>query len=135
MGVVKTLLRFFSYLFHGILALLLVAVSGLALASGSQNLHLGMLPWTGSTLIYVIFFGSLFGLISLILAIRGTWPVLFFLWSLAVLVLMVKGYVLTGYRFSGGEAKRAGYLMLCSLIALFGAWWALWVNSKRRPRY
>jgi hypothetical protein len=131
----KALIRYFSYLFHGLLALFLLAISGLALTTGGHTLHLGMLPWTGSTLTYVVFFGSLFGLVSVILAIRGTLPVLFFLWSLAVLVLMVKGYVLTGYRFSSGEARTAGYLMLCSVIALLGAWWSMWVKSKRRPRY
>jgi len=131
----KTLIRYFSYLFHVLLALFLLAISGLALATGAQSLHLGMLPWTGSTLTYVVFFGSLFGLISVVLAIRGTWRVLFFLWSLAVVVLMVKGYVFTGYHFSTGEAPKAGYLMLASVIALVGAWWAMWAKAERRARY
>lgn len=131
MAALKALIRYFSYLFHGLLALFLLAVSGLALVSGVQNLHLGMLPWTGSTLIYVVFFGSLYGLLSVVLAIRGSWQVLFFLWSLAVAVLLVKGYVFSGYHFSTGEAAKAGYLMLASVIALIGAWWAMFQTDPR----
>jgi len=127
----KALIRYFSYLFHGLLALFLLAVSGLALVSGVQNLHLGMLPWTGSTLIYVVFFGSLYGLVSVVLAIRGSWQALFFLWSLAVAVLLVRGYVFTGYHFSPGEAAKAVYLMLASVIALIGAWWAMFQTDPR----
>lgn len=135
MEALKALLRYFSYLFHGLLALLLLAISGLTLASGATNLHLGMLPWTGSTLIYVVFFGSLAGLISVILAIRGRWRWLFFLWSLAVTVLLVKGYVFSGYHFAPGEARKALYLILASLIALLGAWAAMWRRTERKRRY
>jgi hypothetical protein len=132
---VKTLLRFFSYLFHAILALFLMAVSGLALASGSQSLHLGMLPWTGSTLNYVLFFGSICGLFTLILAIRGRLRALFFIWSLGALVLLVRGYVFTGYHFAAGEARIAGYLLGGSLIALAGAWFQMWRRVGRPDRY
>ncbi len=135
MRVVKTLLRFFSYLFHCILALFLLGVSGLTLFSGGQNLHLGMLPWTGSTLTLAVFFGSLFGLIALLLAVRGRLRVLFFLWSLVVIVLMVKGYVFAGYHFAPGEAKTAAYLMIAALLALAGAWFQMFRNVERTGRY
>ena len=135
MGVVKTLLRFFSYLFHCILALFLLAVSGLTLLSGGQNLHLGMLPWTGSTLTLVVFFGSMAGLLMLLLAMRGKLRALFFLWSLGVLVLMVKGYVFSGYHFGPGEARTAGYLMAGALLALAGAWFQMWRKVERTVRY
>jgi hypothetical protein len=134
-GVVKTLLRFFSYLFHSILALFLVAVSGLTLVSGGQNLHLGMLPWTGSTLTMVVFFGSIFGLLTLLLAIRGRFRALFFLWSLGVVVLMAKGYIFSGYHLGPGEARIAGYLMLAAFVALLGAWFQMWRKVDRAARY
>ena len=57
--VLKALLSFFGYLFHGLLCLILIAMSGLAMAAGAQTLQLGMLPWTGSTLLYTLFFGAL----------------------------------------------------------------------------
>jgi hypothetical protein len=134
-GVVKTLLRFFSYLFHGILALALMAVSGLTLLSGGQGLHLGMLPWTGSTLTIVVFLGSICGLATLLLAMRAKLRVLFFIWSLGVLILMVKGYIVSGYHFAPGEARLAGYLMLAGLIALAGAWFQMFRPVNRNVRY
>jgi hypothetical protein len=118
-------MRFLSYLFHTLLALFLFAVSGLALASGAKSLHLDMLPWTGSTLTYVLFFGSLFGLLTILLALKGKLRALFFLWSLAVVVLLVKGYFLSGYRFEVGEVRTALYLIAASIVALFGAWFQM----------
>ena len=135
MAALRALVRYFSYLFHLLLALFLIGVSGLAWGSGSQSLHLGMLPWTGPTLIRVVFFASVLGLISVILAVRGTWRFLFFLWCLAVMVLLIRGYAFTGYHFSPGEAPKAGWLVLGSVIALFGGWWAMFVNGNRRARY
>jgi len=130
-GVVKTLLRFFSYLFHFLLVLFLLAVSGLTLVSGGQNLHLGMLPWTGSTLTLVVFFGSLFGLLTLVLAFRGRLRILFFLWALAVAVLLARGYIFSGYHFAAGEARTAGYLLLAALLALLGAWFQMFRRIER----
>ena len=135
MEALKALIRCFSYLFHGLLALLLLAISGLTMASGATNLHLGMLPWTGSTLTHVVFFGSLGGLAAAVLAMRGTWRWLFFLWSLAVTVLLVKGYVFSGYHFDSGEARRAGYLILASLLGLIGAWSAMGRRTERKRRF
>ena len=125
MEVFKAIMRFLSYLFHALLALFLLAVSGLALATGANSLHLGMLPWTGSKLEYVLFFGSLFGLLTVFLAWKGKLRLLFFLWSAAVVYFLVKGYFLSGYRFGMGEAKTALYLCIFSLIALLGAWFQM----------
>ena len=129
MEVFKALMRFLSYLFHTLLALFLFAVSGFAMASGARSLHLDMLPWTGSTLTYVLFFGSLFGLVTVVLALKGMLRPLFFLWSLAVTVLLVKGYFLSGYHFAAGEIRTALYLLVASILALFGAWFQM----RRRP--
>ena len=125
MEVFKAIMRFLSYLFHTLLALFLFAVSGLGMAGGANSLHLDMLPWTGSTLTYVLFFGSLFGLTTILLALKGKLRALFFLWSLAVVVLLVKGYFLSGYRFGVGEVRTALYLIAASIVALFGAWFQM----------
>ena len=49
MAALKALIRYLTYLFHGLLALFLLAVSGLSLATGQTNLRMGVLPWTGPT--------------------------------------------------------------------------------------
>jgi hypothetical protein len=124
-AVLKAVIRLFSYLFHGLLALFLLAISAVALASG-QTLHLEMLPWQGPSLTYWLFFSALAGLISLILAIRRTWRALFFLWSLAVLVILVRGYFFSHYHFAGPPGfHRALYLTAGALIAALGAWFQL----------
>jgi ABC-type maltose transport system permease subunit len=128
---VKLVMRYFSYLFHLLLVLFLIGVSGLALASGAPSLNLGMLPWTGSTLSYVLFFGALAGLVTVLLAIRGTLRVLFLIWSLLVFVLLIKGYVFSGYKFNG-DFKTAIYLIIGSVIALAGAWFQF--RGAPRPR-
>ena len=122
MEVIKALLSFLSYVFHGLLCLILLAISGLAMAAGAQTLQLGMLPWTGPTLLYTLFFGALLGLVTVILAIKGTWRPLFFVWSLVVTLLLLKGYIFSHYHFSPGEFRTAMCLIVGSVIALMGAW-------------
>ena len=122
MEVIKALMSFLSYVYHGLLCLMLLLLSGLAMLAGAQTIKLGMLPWTGPTLLYVLFFGALLGLLTVVLAVRRTWRPLFFAWSLAVTLLLVKGYIFSGYHFSPGEFRTAMYLIVGSLIALIGAW-------------
>lgn len=130
MSLLRLLLRTFSFLFHALLALFLLIASSLALSSGPQKLNLKMLPWTGDTLTFVVFFASLFGLFTLILALGGKARGLFFVWSLAVAVMMLKGYVFSGYYFAHEELRTAAGLLLGAWIAVVGAW-----PPQRRPRY
>jgi hypothetical protein len=120
--VFRALSIFFSYVFHGLLCLILFAISSLAIAAGAQSLQLGMLPWTGSTLLYTLHFGSLVGLATVVLAIWGRWRPLFFVWSLAVVVLLIRGYIFSGYRFGPGEFGPAMLLIAGSFLALLGSW-------------
>ena len=122
MEVIKALMSFLSYVFHGLLCLILFAVSCLAMAAGAQTLQMGVLPWTGSTLLYTVLFGSLLGMLTVVLAIKGRLRPLFFLWSLGVTVLLLKGYIFSSYRFVPGEYHTALYLIVGSLIALIGSW-------------
>jgi len=125
-------LRLFSYLFHGVLALFLLVVSGFALTSGAPSLSLRMLPWTGSTLEWVVFLGALVGLSTVLLALRARLRLLFLLWSLAVAVLLLRGYFFSGYRFAPGTVSTALYLIAGSLVAVLGAWFQLVRRIERR---
>ena len=126
MEAVKTLLRLFSYLYHGALALFLLLISGLALASGAASLRLDMLPWSGATLAWVLLPASLLGSATVVLATRGASRLPFFLWSLLVAVMLLWGYVFSNYRFAaGGGVNTAVSLVLGSWLALLGAWFAL----------
>jgi hypothetical protein len=125
-------LSFLSYLFHIALCLMLLVMSGLAMAAGAQTLQLGMLPWTGSTLLYILFFGALLGLLTVIMAIKGWLRPLFFVWSLVVTILLVKGYIFSGYHFTPGEFNRVLYLIGGSLIALIGSWVQMGSGARAR---
>ena len=115
-------MRVFSYLFHGLLTLFLLALSVVALSSG-QPLRLEMLPWQGQTLTWWLLSAALAGLLSVILAIFRKWRLLFFLWSLAVLGMMARGFFFSHYYFAGPpEFHLALYLTAGALIAVFGAW-------------
>ena len=131
--ILKGILRFFSYLFHTLLALFLLALSGFARVSGPGGaLRLGMLPWSGETLEYVLFFGALAGLGIVLLALKGVLRILFLLWSFLVFVLVVKGYFLSSYTFRPNELRFAAYLAAASFLALLGAWFGLRTSSRTR---
>jgi len=128
----KTGLRWFSYLFHLVLGLSLLAVAVLALISRPDAVHLEMLPWSGQTLELVLLFGAAFGVASVVLAVTGKLRLLFFAWSLAVAALLLKCYALSGYRFAPGEANKVGLLLAASWLALAGAWLVVRQPVKRR---
>lgn len=129
MGIIKALLRVYSYIFGALLALFSIAVSGLALANHTA-LNLGFLPWTGTELLHWLLFSSLFGFLSLLLAITGRLRFLYFLWSAAVCVMLVRGFFLSKYSFTGPVPfKLAVYLTAGSFLAMIGAW----PSSARRP--
>ena len=123
--ILKAIMRYFSYLFHALLALFLLAVSGLAMATGGADLHLGMLPWSGDMLERVVFVGAIVGLVTVLLAMRGVLRILFLIWSFLVFILLVKGYIFSGYKFQPNEFRTALYLIGASLLALLGAWFQL----------
>lgn len=116
------IMRYYSYVFHGLLALFLVAVSGMALAVSPGSLHLDMLPFKGATLTYVVFFGGLFGLLAVALAFLRKLALLLFVWSLVVPIMMIKGFIFSAYGFEPGGFKTAVELIVGSLIAIPGPW-------------
>ena len=129
MGALRALMRVFSYLFHGLLALFLLGIAIVALLS-RQPLDLGMLPWQGSALTYWVLGAALVGLLSVILAIRRTWRGLFFLWSLVVFAMVVRGFFFSSYYFHGAPQFHSALFMTAgALIAVFGAWFQL----RREP--
>jgi hypothetical protein len=132
-GVLSALLRFIAYLYHGLFALLLLALGTvLTLANAGNAVRLEMLPWSGSTTIWVLLFGGLLALFTVVSAIRGKMRPLFFLWALLVTIYLVKGYFLSSYHFTPEEFKNVVYLVIGSLIALLGAFLQLFTRSNKR---
>src|ERR1700676_5036177 len=102
MRAIGWLLRVFGYLYHLILSLALLALGGVAFFSGAQNLKIDLLPWHGNELNQWLLGLGFVGLVSVILAMTGTFRFLFPLWALAVLVMLVRGAFLSpAVTFSG----------------------------------
>jgi hypothetical protein len=125
------ILRLYSYLYHLVIALFLLGMSVIALTSHS-SLSLGMFPWTGDTLTTYLFYGSLLGLVSLLLAITRIFRYLFPIWALVVLVFMVRGFLLMPYQFTGkDEFYRVLFLIGGAVLAFLGS--LTLFRSRRRP--
>jgi hypothetical protein len=121
-------MRVFSYLFHLALALFMLSVGAVAWISGSQTLRIGVLPWQGGTLNYVLMISGAVGLIAVLLAFKRILPIAFLLWNVAVLVMLIRGYIFSPYRFDYGLTTPV-YLMIGATIAAFGSW----ILVRRRP--
>ncbi|HVP45088.1 MAG TPA: hypothetical protein VMT32_00845 [Bryobacteraceae bacterium] len=136
MGVIKALLRIFGYIFGGLLALFVTAVCAVALANGSP-LNFAFLPWSGPSLTYWLLGLALFGLLALLLAMGSKVRILFFLWNTAVLVLLLKGFFVSFYVFSGPVSFRtAVWLTVGSLLAALGSFpWPRKPGPVRRPQF
>src|SRR5216683_105721 len=127
------LARVYSYLYHVILALLLLGISMVAILSHSNTLNLGMLPWKGRELTYWLLGAALFGLLSILLAWVGKLRFVFLLYALAVFGMMFRGYFLTGYSFGGKDGFRLALGMTGgALLAICGAWSQFRKKTGRR---
>ena len=97
------ILRLFSYLYHGLLSLGLLALGLVAFMSDTNNLRLEMLPWSGRELNCWLAGMGVTGLLSVLLAVTGKLRLLFPLWAFFALIMMVRGYLLQPYTFDGEE--------------------------------
>lgn len=126
------ILRVYSYLYHLVLCLFLLGISVVAMST-SNTLKLNMLPWTGSDLTTWLLWGSLAGLISLVLAITGIFRFLFPLWTLVVFGFMVWGFLLRPYTFEGRLAfYNVLWLIAGALVAFLASLTLLRAGRTRR---
>ena len=115
MGFFRTLLRVYSYFFHGLFALFLLGIAAVSLTSGGTTFRFHLLPWEGKTLAYWLIGLALIGIFFVVMAMKGTLRSLFFFWSLIVLVLVVRGYFFSGYAFVPGSSQLLDLLATRSL--------------------
>ena len=129
---IGALLRFYSYLYHLALAAFLFGLSLVVILSHNHTsggshatlqLSLGMLPWKGQELTHWLLGAGLLGLVSILLAWMGKLRFLFLLYALAVFGMMLRGYFVSSYVFSGkDEFRMALWLTIGAFLAIFGAW-------------
>lgn len=123
MRAIAWLLRVFCYLYHTILSLALLALGGVATLSGAEHMKLETLPWHGTQLNNWLIGLGIAGLLSVLLAITGKVRFLLPLWSIFVLVMLVKGVFLTPSVSFDGQSDFHNWLWLTggAVLALLGS--------------
>lgn len=123
MGLFRSLFGIYSYLFHGLFALFLLGVAVASITSGANTLQFYVLPWEGTTLAYLMIGLAGLGIFCVLMAMRGALRSLFFLWTLVVLALIVRGFFFTRHTFvpDTDEFATAMWLILAALLACVGA--------------
>ena len=125
------MLRAYSYIYHFVLALFLLGLATIALLS-SNTLRIRILTWTGEAAKQWVLWGSIFGLLSVALAVTGIFRYLFPLWALAVVVVLVRGYLLQPIPFAGKDEFQTAMLMMAGAVLAFLASLTLFTMRPRR---
>lgn len=135
MELARLLMRIFSYVYHGLLAVFMVALSLLALQGGAHNLRLEMLPWKGATLTYALLGIGLFAIVATLLALKGVARVVFFIWTIVAFLGMFRGFFLTKYAFGPAGFRTAILMTLGALVAAMGGWFVFRQQQAMKRKY
>ena len=124
MSLLVAVLRFYSYLFHGALSLIMIVMALVSWLSGSHSLDLVLLPWRDEPLRWTLLAGGLVGLTAVWLATRNRAATFFLGWSLLVFLVLVRGFFFGWVHYVRGPypLSWALALTLASLAAIAGAW-------------
>jgi hypothetical protein len=114
-------MRLFSFAFHLFLGVVMMAMGFLAWVSNQHTLQIALLPWTGPTLTYLLMGLGLAGVVITLLAVKRIVPLLFVVWSLAVLVTLARGYFFSSYNFGLSGVGTALCFIAAALIAFVGS--------------
>jgi len=129
--IVGFLLRLFSYLFHLVLGLFLLAIAAIS-GFSHQPLNMGMLPFSDDNILRGVFLLGLAAITTTLLAMTRILKFLFPLWAAFAFYLMVRGFLFSPYSFPDTNSfKDAVLLMAGAVLALIGA---LWTLKPRRGR-
>ncbi len=122
MAFLRGVLRVYSWIFEAILCLMAIAFGLVGFVTGG-GIQLGWLPWSGNAVLAWTAGLGILGLFCVLLAIAGRLRILQFLFSLTVVVLLVRGLFMGSYVFAGpAQAKNAAYLVAAAFVAFIGAW-------------
>lgn len=125
--------RIYSYLYHLVFTLFLLGLSVTALTS-HNTLKMPFLPWSGEPLTQWLLWGSLTGLLSIALAATGIFRFLFPLWALAMLVVLVRGFILQPYGFEDRQTFNQIMWLIGGAVLAFLASLTLFRMKTRRRR-
>ncbi|MBM3784877.1 MAG: hypothetical protein FJW30_10990 [Acidobacteria bacterium] len=114
---VQAVLRLFSYVFQLLISLGALAAGTVAALSDNTTFQFDFLPWSGAELRNWLIGLGLLGLVSVVLAYRGTMKYLFVAWTLVATGLVVRGIFLSGYTFDGESDFKWALFFLSGVAA------------------
>jgi hypothetical protein len=129
--ILSSILRLYTYSYHLLLCLFLLALGIVASIGDQHNLLLPMLPWKGAELTRWLLILGVAGLVSALLAITGIFRYLFPVWCLVAAVLMIRGFFLSQYVYDGPSHFQRVVWLVSGAIAAFLASLPL-LRPKRR---
>ena len=124
------LLRLYSYLYHLVLSLFLIGLGIVAYSSGT-TLSLGMMPWEGEKLTQALLALGVIGLVCLFGAITGLFRWLFPIWTLVIFILMVRGFFLGSFSYSGAEQFKGAVWLTIGALGAFLSSLSLFTKRRR----
>jgi len=130
-SVIAAALRAVSYLFHLALGVTLVGMAALALMGPEVTFTVGILPWQGRTLAWILLAAGVLAIAAVYLALRRVLPILLVLWSAAVLIVLAHGCFLSRYYFGRDGPATALLLVLGAAAATLGGW----LSFRRKERW
>ena len=124
MGVLRGLLRVYSWIFEALLCLLGIGVAIVSLTVGRPDpVQIDWLPWSAGALPAWLIGLGILGLLFVLLAILGRLRILLFLFAAAIFALLTKGLFFTTSSFDGPAGGRTSVLVvIAAFIAFVGAW-------------
>ncbi len=128
-GIAETAMRAVSCLFHLLLGMVLMVLSLTYLLSPQATFRVGILPWEGETLAWVLLAAGSAGVVLVYLASRRVFAVGLQIWSVAVLAALVWGCFLGSHHFGRDGATVALLLVAGAAVAALGSW----LGFSRRP--
>jgi len=119
--ILRILIEAYSYLFHIILALFLLALGLVGMMSQTSTFRIDMLPWESARLVSVLVWGNLIGICCILLALFGKFRWLYPIWAAAVLYYLANGvFNLKHYR-DPEEFKAALWFVFGGAGAFLGS--------------
>ncbi len=113
----RTLLRVYAWLFGLGLSLCALALSLVALASGTNNLKVPMFSFEGARVTWWLLGLGLAGLVAVLLSVTGIFRWLLPLWMIVAFLLLFRGYFAGPYTFAGAAGfGAAAFLTFGALL-------------------
>ena len=90
-----------------------------------------MLPWEGEKLTQVLLALGVIGLVCIFGAITGLFRWLFPIWTLVICILMVRGFFLGSYSYSGADQFKGAVWLTIGALGAFLSSLSLFTLRRR----